>query len=70
MAHAFSDLALREQEPLIQSYCDLLIEKLDDQIAGPNGVNVDIVSWFNFTTFVRYYRRPSSGRIIQRASGG
>lgn len=51
MAHAFADSSLREQEPLIHSYCDLLIEKLYDQIAGPDRGNVDIMSWFNFTTF-------------------
>jgi hypothetical protein len=51
MSHAFSDSSLREQEPLIHTYCDLLIKRLYDQIEGPRKGEVDIVSWFNFTTF-------------------
>jgi cytochrome P450 len=51
LSHAFSDSALREQEPLIQSYCNLLITRLYDQIEGPSKGKVDIVSWLNFTTF-------------------
>ena len=47
LAHAFSDKALREQLPLIQSYVDLLIQKLRET----NGHPTDIVSWYNFTTF-------------------
>ena len=46
LSHAFSDKALREQEPLVQSYVDLLMHKLHAQ-SGP----VDMVSWFNWTTF-------------------
>ena len=46
LAHAFSDKALREQEPLIQSYVDLLIAKLRTQ-PGP----VDMVAWYNWATF-------------------
>lgn len=51
MAHAFADSSLREQELLIHSYCDLLVKRLLDQIEGPRKGEVDIVSWFNFTTF-------------------
>jgi cytochrome P450 len=51
MSHAFSDSSLREQEPLIRSYCDLLIKRLYDQIEGPKKGDIDIASWFNFTTF-------------------
>jgi cytochrome P450 len=52
MTHAFSETSLREQEPLIHSYCDFLIKRLHDQIDGPKKVEVvDIVSWLNFTTF-------------------
>lgn len=46
LAHAFSDKALHEQEPLIQSYVDTLISRLREQ-PGP----VDVVKWFNYTTF-------------------
>jgi hypothetical protein len=51
MSHAFADSALREQEPLILSYCDLLIKRLHDQLEGPTKGEVDIVRWVNFTTF-------------------
>ena len=51
MAHAFAESSLREQESLIHGYCDLLIKRLHDQIEGPSKGNVDIVAWFNFTTF-------------------
>lgn len=51
MAHAFSDTSLREQEPLIHTYCDLLVKRLYDQIEGPKQGEIDIVSWLNFTTF-------------------
>jgi cytochrome P450 len=46
LSHAFSEKALREQEPLLQSYIDVLIHKLREQ-TGP----VNLVKWFNFTTF-------------------
>jgi len=51
LAHAFSEKALREQEPLITSYIDLLIGKLHQQIRSPNKGKVDIVRWYNYTTF-------------------
>ena len=49
--HAFSESALQEQEPLITSYLDLLIQKLREQIQGPTKGKVDIARWYNFTTF-------------------
>lgn len=51
LSHAFSDAALREQEPLVSQYFDLLIEKLEQQVDGPNKGKVDITAWYNFTTF-------------------
>ncbi|MCJ1363219.1 hypothetical protein MMC16_002326 [Acarospora aff. strigata] len=51
LAHAFSEKALREQEPLIASYIDLLVSKLRQQIQGPEAGKVDITKWYNFTTF-------------------
>lgn len=51
LSHSFSDGALREQEPIIHNYCDYLIQRLNDQIKErPNG-QVDLVQWYNFTTF-------------------
>lgn len=51
LSHAFSDSAIREQEPLVTQYFDLLIEKLKHQIEGPAQGKIDIMSWYNFTTF-------------------
>lgn len=51
LAHAFSEQALRDQEPIIGQYFDLLIRKLHQQIRDPAGGKVDLVKWFNFTTF-------------------
>ncbi|KAF1985411.1 cytochrome P450 monooxygenase-like protein [Aulographum hederae CBS 113979] len=50
-SHAFSDAALREQEPILNNYFDLFIQRLKDQIDGPSAGKVDIVSWLNFCTF-------------------
>jgi cytochrome P450 len=48
LSHAFSDKALREQEPLIKKYVDLFISRLHEN--SKNG-SQDIVSWYNFVTF-------------------
>ena len=49
LSNAFSERALREQEPLLTVYVDLLIEKLRDISAA--GSKTDMVRWYNFTTF-------------------
>ena len=46
LGHAFSEHALREQEYLLQKYSDLLISRLREQ-----GDEVNILDWYNFTTF-------------------
>ena len=51
LGFSFSDSALREQEPLVQSYCNLLISRLNDQFSGQPEAQIDIVRWLNFTTF-------------------
>ena len=53
LSHAFSDKALRQQEYLILSYIELLISRLKDHIktSHKRETSVDIVRWFNFTTF-------------------
>ncbi|KAF2228481.1 putative benzoate 4-monooxygenase cytochrome P450 [Viridothelium virens] len=50
-AHAFSDSALLEQEPLLTNYFDLLVTKLKQQINGPKRGVVDMMAYYNFTTF-------------------
>ncbi|KAI0471245.1 cytochrome protein [Xylaria cf. heliscus] len=49
MLPAFSDKALRLQEPLIRVYIDLLITRLREQ--SNIGKPVNMVRWYNFTTF-------------------
>lgn len=51
LAHAFSDKALREQEPLVQKYVDLLIHRLHEQVQGEKHGKADMVRWYNYTTF-------------------
>ena len=51
LSHAFSEKAMREEEPLITKYFDLLIRKLHEQVEGTANGKVDIVNWYNFTTF-------------------
>lgn len=49
LSHAFSERALREQEPLIKKYVDLLISHMHEDAEA--GEPVDLVSYFNFVTF-------------------
>ena len=49
LAHAFSEKALREQEPFLKPYFDLLIKKLRG--VATSGMAADVVEWHNFTTF-------------------
>ena len=49
LGRAFSAKALREQEPLIESHINLLIEKLRTSSAETAGM-VDIVKWYNHTS--------------------
>lgn len=48
-SHAFSERALREQEPLIRSYVDVMIDSL--YADAKLGKSVDLVAYFNWTTF-------------------
>ena len=51
LAHAFSRRALHEQETLLHTYVDLLIQKLHEKVSSPSTEALDINRWFNFTTF-------------------
>ncbi|KAL9122683.1 MAG: hypothetical protein Q9187_000769 [Circinaria calcarea] len=51
LAHAFSEKALRDQEQILQTYVNLLISKLHDQIDGPSNGLLDMAEWVNFMTF-------------------
>jgi cytochrome P450 len=50
LSHAFSDHSLQGQEDMIRGYVDLLIRRLHEN-TGASGQAVDMVAWFNFTTF-------------------
>ncbi|KAL8691298.1 MAG: hypothetical protein Q9218_003442 [Villophora microphyllina] len=50
LSHAFSDKALREQAPLIQTYVNNLMSGLRNQCTVSRG-KVDLAKWFNWTTF-------------------
>lgn len=47
LSHAFSEKALRDQEPLMNAYFDQLISRLKERAGSPQ----DMVQWFNFVTF-------------------
>ncbi|KAK3313180.1 cytochrome P450 [Apodospora peruviana] len=50
MAHGFSDRSMREQQPIIKGYIDLLIRRLR-QNCGDGNKKLNINAWYNFTTF-------------------
>ncbi|OIW26079.1 isotrichodermin C-15 hydroxylase [Coniochaeta ligniaria NRRL 30616] len=47
LSPAFSDKSLRDQEPLIRQYVDLLVQRLTERKDEP----VDLWAWLNYTTF-------------------
>ena len=49
LAHAFSEKGMREQEPLIKQYVDLLIDRLSER--ARSGEVTDMVEWYNLVTF-------------------
>jgi hypothetical protein len=50
-SNAFSDKALKEQEPLFMKYADLMVQKLHEMVDLDLDTKVNIVEMFNFTTF-------------------
>lgn len=49
LSHGFSDRSLRDQQPLIGRYIDLLIQRLHGNCRANNPLNM--AAWYNFTTF-------------------
>lgn len=54
--HGFTEQALKAQEPIVQKYVGMLIERLRERAEQPEdgsggGAVLDIVPWFNYTTF-------------------
>ncbi|KAI1153499.1 cytochrome P450 [Nemania diffusa] len=50
MSHGFSDRSMREQEPIIGSYVNLLVAQLKAAVAR-GGTSQNMREWYNFTTF-------------------
>lgn len=50
LAHGFSDRSMREQEPIIQGYVDMLIKRLHEHCEGGKKA-LDMCMWYNYTTF-------------------
>jgi len=50
-SHAFSDKALKEQEPLFVKYINLLGQTMQDKVDADPDAKIDMVKMFNFTTF-------------------
>lgn len=50
LSYAFSESSLKAQEPIVKGYVDLLIQRLH-QNANNGNTPLDMVAWYNFTTF-------------------
>ncbi|KAF2791648.1 cytochrome P450 [Melanomma pulvis-pyrius CBS 109.77] len=50
-SNAFSDKALKLQEPLIKKYVDLLVDLIRQSVSAKADVNLDLVKLYNCTTF-------------------
>lgn len=50
LAHGFSDRSMREQQPIIIDYVNLLIRQLHQRCGGGQK-RLDAVAWYNYTTF-------------------
>ncbi|KAK2049314.1 cytochrome P450 [Colletotrichum somersetense] len=50
LAHGFSERSIRDQQPIVNGYVDLLIKRLREHGQG-GGKALDLAAWYNFTTF-------------------
>ncbi|KAI1130325.1 isotrichodermin C-15 hydroxylase [Nemania abortiva] len=69
LSHGFSDAAMRQQEPEIMKYVDLLIERLHQECDQGNK-SQNLEAWYNWTTFdiVGNLVFGQSFNCLQRAS--
>ena len=51
IAHAFTEKALKSQQPLIMSYVKLLIDQLNMEVSRVQDGRVDMVQWLSWVTF-------------------
>ncbi|KAI0997610.1 Cytochrome P450 monooxygenase [Podosphaera aphanis] len=49
--HMFSEKVLLEQEPLIKVFIKRLVTRLQEKASSPSSEIVNIVQWYNYTTF-------------------
>ena len=55
LGNAFSEKALRGQEPIVRKYVRLLIERLRGKVqAQPDGAVVNIVDWYRYCTVIYF----------------
>ena len=50
LTHGFSDSSMRQQEPTISKYVDLLLKRLNEA-SEKGGKSINIEAWYNWTTF-------------------
>ncbi|KAF3058220.1 Isotrichodermin C-15 hydroxylase [Daldinia childiae] len=51
LAPGFTPRALRDQEPILHQYVNLLVERLHERARETKEARIDLVPWLNFTTF-------------------
>ena len=51
LGHAFSERAIREQEPTVQLYIEKLIRRLHEQISISSQAKIDMVKWYDWLSF-------------------
>ena len=47
LSHAFSDKALREQEPMLHSYINLMIQRMHEASSSDSKSEVNMVKWYS-----------------------
>lgn len=50
LAHGFTAQAMRDQQPLIMKYADLLVQRIGEHSDGGNKA-LDMAAWYNWITF-------------------
>ena len=51
LGDAFSERAIKEQEPIVQLYIEKLIRRLHEQISSSSQAKVDMVKWYDWLSF-------------------
>ena len=51
LGHAFSERAIKEQEPTVQMYIEKLIRRLREQTSGSSQGKIDMVKWYSWLAF-------------------